>query len=142
MIRRCLPLPALRQQGVLDLVGDAGAVVGAVGIEHRVVTAGGARRIEQGGEIAPGRDRLERRHAEHLGRPRAPADAVVGDGPLVGDPADRGEDGAGVERRITGAVGGLLRGRHDHPRLPVALRHETCPSERHATARPPDRTGS
>ena len=85
------------------------------------MAAGGFRRIDQAGEIAPGGHPLDR-HAEHLFGAHVPADAIVGDGPLVGGPADRSEDRTGVDRTGIANASGPAIGRDDYSRLSVRIR--------------------
>jgi hypothetical protein len=85
-------------QRILQLVGNAGALVLRGRPHHRVGARLPALRIDQLRVAAPGAQRRRVGAGQDLADIRAPGQRVSVDPPFVGHLPDRGEDRAGVER--------------------------------------------
>ncbi|MBV6487237.1 MAG: hypothetical protein GHHEDOFH_01180 [Pseudorhodoplanes sp.] len=104
-----------RAQAILDLVGNARALVLALAVHHRVETRLDIAGIEQVGIGAPVGDQRDVAQAEHLRRVRAPDQPVAVQPPFIKRIAEGLDDFRDVDAFHRRAVGRF--GRSDHAGL-------------------------
>jgi len=99
-------------QDVARPVGHAGALVGGLAAQDRLVPGLAAAGIDHERKAGAGGEPRPVGDAEHLGRVRAPGEGVARQIPVVDDLADRGQHLARIERavaRIEGCLGHRCR---------------------------------
>ena len=101
-------------QRILNLIGNAGALVAMRRLHHRINAGERGGRIEQLGVGAAVGDCGRVTDHQHAGGVRAPGQRIALDRPRIRDLADRGHDLRRIERP---GRGGLHRLGCEHPRL-------------------------